>query len=75
MSRDAYRFIEQIERSFTHHPPKDGQSERHEAIRANAKDLALLIESICPDSRERQKAINKIDEGVMWADASIARNE
>jgi hypothetical protein len=64
-----------INNRFAYHPPKDGQPERYVKIREKAKELALLIESDCPLSRERTIAINKIDEAVMWANASIARNE
>ena len=64
-----------IENRFTYHAPKDGQPERYAAIRDKAKELARLIESECPSSRERSVSINKLDECVMWANASIARNE
>lgn len=64
-----------IESRFTYHAPKDGQPERYVAIRDKAKELAKLIESECPSSRERSVSINKLDECVMWANASIARNE
>lgn len=64
-----------LERRFTYHPPKEGQPERYVAIRDKAKEFALLIEMSCPDSRERDTAIDRLDECVMWANASIARNE
>lgn len=63
------------ESRFTYHAPKDGQPERYVAIRSKARELATLIESACPDSKERTVAIDKLDECVMWANASIARNE
>ena len=40
-----------------------------------AKDLAQTIISNCPSSRERSLAITKLEEAIMWANASIARNE
>ena len=64
-----------IDNRFAYHAPKDGQPERYVAIRDKAKELAKLIESECPSSRERSVSINKLDECVMWANASIARNE
>lgn len=64
-----------LESRFTYHPPKDGQPERYVAIRDKARELASLIEMSCPDSRERDTAIDRLDECVMWANASIARNE
>lgn len=65
----------EIERDFTYHAPKDGQQQRYESIRNKAKMLAEYINECCPDSRERSLAITKIHEAVMWANASIARNE
>ena len=43
-------------------------------IREKAKELAYLIDSTCPDSREKSLAMTKLEECVMWANAGIARN-
>ena len=64
-----------IENAFTYHRPKGDQPERYERLRAEAKDLAALIEKSCPDSREKSLAFTKLEEAIMWANASIARNE
>lgn len=64
-----------IERNFTYHPPKDGQPERYARIRAKAKELALLIDAECPQSRERSIALTDLENCVFWANAAIARNE
>ena len=64
-----------IEKAFTYHPPKDDQPARYISIREKAKELASMISTLCPESRERSLAFTKIDEAVMWANASIARNE
>lgn len=64
-----------IERNFTYHPPKSGQPERYVTIREKAKELALLLDAECPDSRERSVAFTKLEETVFWANSSIARNE
>lgn len=66
---------EELESRFTYHAPKEGQPERHERIRYKAKMLAAYINEKCPDSREKSLALTKIEEAVMWANASIARNE
>jgi hypothetical protein len=65
----------QIEKAFTYHPPKEGQPERYEAIRSEAKLLAALIDDLVPNSREKSLALTKLEECVMWANAGIARNE
>jgi hypothetical protein len=60
---------------FTYCPPKNDQATRYENLRTAAKGLALLINEYCPDSREKSVAMTKLEEAVMWANASIARNE
>lgn len=64
----------QIENNFMYHSPKEGQTEKYEAIREKAKELAYLIEEACPNSREKSLAIAKLEECSMWANASVARN-
>jgi len=65
----------EIENRFTYHPPKDNQPEIYEIIRAYGGDFALYLNKTCPESREKEIAITKLEEAVMWANASIARNE
>jgi len=64
-----------IEKNFSYHAPKNNQPERYEKIRYKAKLLAAYIDENCPDSREKSLAMTKLEEAVMWANASIARNE
>lgn len=64
-----------IDNNFTYHKPKDGQVEKYGSIRDMAKQLALAMNDLCPDSREKSLAMTKLEESVMWANASIARNE
>ena len=66
---------QRIENAFTYHSPKEGQPEKYEALRAKAKELAYLIDELCPNSREKSLAMTKLEESSMWANASIARNE
>ena len=64
-----------IEKNFQYHPPKNGQDEKYKKLRYNAKLLAYMINDLCPNSREKSLAMTKLEEAVMWANASIARNE
>lgn len=64
-----------IENNFTYHAPKEDQLARYTEIRQNAKLTAELFDKLCPDSREKSLAMTKLEEAVMWANASIARNE
>ena len=65
----------QIENNFKYHAPKEGQQEKYEELREKGKELVCLMVAFCPNSRERSLAITKIEEAIMWANASIARNE
>lgn len=62
-----------IENRFTYHSPKPGQPEIYSMLRDQAKDLAYNILLNCPESQERSLAITKLEEAIMWANASIAR--
>jgi hypothetical protein len=67
--------LKDIENRFTHHPPKGDQATRYVLIRTRGRDLAEIINDLAPDSREKSTALTKLEEAVMWANASIARNE
>lgn len=65
---------ERIENNFTYHKPSGDQPERYERIRTKAKELAYLMNELCPDSREKSLAMTQLEDAVMWANASIARS-
>jgi hypothetical protein len=64
----------QLENNYTYHAPNDIQVGQYKEIREKAKELARLIESIGPESREKSIAMTHLETTVMWANASIARN-
>lgn len=66
---------EDLAKRFTYHAPKVGQPERYNELRNSGFSLARLIETLCPDGREKALAITKLEEAIMWANAAIARNE
>jgi hypothetical protein len=65
----------EIEKRFTYHKPKDNQPLRYEQLRSAAKDFAVLLNNLCPESREKSLAFTSLEEAVMWANTAIARNE
>lgn len=69
------RTVEEVEKAFTYHPPKDTQPERYESIREAGKNLAMEILSACPENADRTTAIRKVREAVMTANAAIAIGE
>ncbi len=65
----------ELVRRFTYHAPKGNQTERYTSIREWGLNLAVFINEHCPESREKSLAITNLEQAVMWANASIARNE
>lgn len=63
----------EIEHRFTYHPPTGDQPDKYGKIRTRAKDYAILLTHLCPESRELSIALTKLDEVVFWANAAIAR--
>ena len=64
---------EELDNRFAYHSPKPGQAEKYQSIRDKAKEMASLILSEVPESREQSLSITKLEEATMWANASIAR--
>jgi len=62
-----------IENNFKYHAPNTTQINKYFEIRESAKKLAYLLLDSCPFSHERDTAIEKLEESVMWANSSIAR--
>jgi len=66
---------EHIENNFKYHAPKEGQQEKYQSLREKGKELAEMIDELCPKSREAALAMTNLEQSVMWANASIARNK
>ena len=66
--------LRDIENNFTYHSPTTTQVDLYRALRDKGRELAELIYDLCPTSRERSVAFTKVEESVMWANASIARD-
>jgi hypothetical protein len=68
--------IDLLQNNFTYHPPTGSdQIERYADLRFLGRKLAEQILQCCPPSRERNLAIINLEQAIMWANASIARNE
>ncbi|WP_438310818.1 Acb2/Tad1 domain-containing protein [Sporosarcina sp. FA9] len=64
-----------LDNAYSYHAPKGDQTARYEAIRSKAKELAHMIDELCPNSREKSVAQTNLEQTTMWANASIARND
>ena len=69
------RMAERLENDYTYHAPTGDQVERYQAIRDDAHSLAITICENTPPSREQSVALTLLEQVVMEANASIARNE
>lgn len=57
---------------FCHHPPKEGQIEKYQAIREAGKAFAKVIRDNTPTCQDQAIAIGKVRVAVMVANAAIA---
>ena len=65
-----------INNRFDYHPPKNEEvAQKHENVRRALKIVAHDILDLTPPGREQSLAITHLEEAMMWANASIARNE
>ena len=65
----------EIERNYTYHQPHPGQVDRYNQLRTTGKALALQINALVPESREKALALTTLEQAIMWANAAIARGE
>jgi hypothetical protein len=63
-----------LQTRFTTHDLSRDQILTCEDIRRQGLDLSLYLAENCPESPELRNALDRLDETVMWANASIARN-
>lgn len=66
---------ERIDRIFSYHPPKGDQRDRYVALRAKAREFAVLVVENTPYCSEQTTSIERISEACMYANAAIARHE
>jgi hypothetical protein len=65
-----------LERRFSYHPPQNSDvSTRFSVLREQFLRLALMIDALAPDSREKSLAISELEASMMWTNAAIARNQ
>jgi hypothetical protein len=67
--------LEELSRRFNHHPPPDQPTgEKHSEIRRVLLDAAdRCVQLSGASSPEQSLAVRKLEEGMMWFNADIAR--
>ena len=65
---------EEIDHRFGYHPPLSRiRVEEHTTVRAECRALALELDHLLPDSREKSLVFTKLEEAMFWANAALAR--
>jgi hypothetical protein len=64
----------EIQRNFKYHEPSVEQAAVYQDLRNLGRSVALFIQESCPEGREKSLAFTKLEEAIMWANASIARS-
>lgn len=63
-----------VANDFSYHAPRPDTGLKYTQIRGVGREMAELLVDLCPNGRELSTALSKLEECVMWANASIARN-
>jgi len=64
-----------LDNDYKYHTPINDQQDRYVTLRNAGKQLAELIVTLSPPSREQSVALTHLDQVIMNTNAAIARNE
>ena len=64
---------EELKKRFEYHSVNEDQIETMEEIRRKFIELAMLIDELCPVSREKALSLTNLETASFYANASIAR--
>jgi len=74
MTKRQATIRERIERDFSPAALTPQQRRDYEYLQALIGAVALRLTDFCPDSRELNGALNKLDEATHWVHKAIARH-
>lgn len=66
--------IVDIQNRFFYHPPTESKKLDHEHVRRMSTDMALELNDLLPEGREKSLAITHLEEVMFWSNAAIARH-
>lgn len=64
----------ELHNRFKYHAPDSDKVLLHEDVREFFGNLAVTMNRILPEGREKALVMTKLEEGMMWSNAAIARN-
>lgn len=64
----------EIAERFHYHPPSPAGRDAHAELSDRFTELAVRIQQLVPEGRERALVMTKLEEAKMWASAGVARN-
>lgn len=63
-----------IERIFSHHPPRGEEVRRaHAQVRVECRSAATIFDELLPESAEKTLAIRHLQMAMMFANSAIAQ--
>ena len=65
---------EEIRDKYSYHPPSKEGARRHQIMSEAFITLAMIIDEVCPDSREKALAFTSLETAKFWASAAVARD-
>ena len=66
--------LARLRNMFEYHMAEGEQPLKYAAVRGQCLELAQLIVALCPESEERNKALERLNETMFWANAAVARH-
>lgn len=67
--------LEDLQKRFTYHAPKEDQPIRYQKLRDQALLMAIMIKGETPPGRQQSLALTALEEVSMRANAAIAQEE
>jgi hypothetical protein len=66
--------LQDLKNRFEYHAPKDDATRQlHEFVRDRCLSLAVALNDVLPEGREKSLAITNLEQVMFWANAAIAR--
>lgn len=64
-----------IDWDFDYHTPTAERGYLHQTVRNKLHRVALELNDLVPDGREKSLTMTKLEEAMFWANAAIARED